>query len=116
MTRFERGHRPLSQVDVERMIASDIELLEEATNDYETALIEEAKAEAAYKRQWSRTFLAVSGARHVKEAAADDQCADENEARLIAAARAKALREHMWTIRTRLDSLRSLNANVRVQV
>lgn len=116
MANFDRGHRPLSQVEIERMIAADLELLESATSDYEQALIDEAKAESAYKRQWSRTFLNVSGARYVKEAAADDQCSDENEARLLAAAKAKALREHMWTIRTRLESLRSLNANVRVQV
>jgi hypothetical protein len=98
------------------MIASDIQLLEEATTDYSEALIEEAHAEAAYKKSWSRVFLSVSGARHVKEAAADDQCCDENERRLLACARSKALREHMWTIRARLDSLRSLNANVREQV
>lgn len=116
MVDYQRGQRPLTQVDVERMIASDIQLLEEATHDYEKALIEEAQAEAAYKKHWSRVFLAVSGARHVKEAAADDQCSDENERRLLAAAKAKALREHMWTIRARLDSLRSLNANVREQV
>ena len=116
MADYQRGHRPLTQVDVERMIASDIQLLEEATNDYEKALIEEAKAESEYKKRWSRVFLSVSGARHVKEAAADDQCSDENERRLISAAKAKALREHMWTIRARLDSLRSLNANVREQV
>lgn len=98
------------------MMAADVRLLESATRDYRDSLHDEAMADANYKRAWSRVFLAASGARYIKEAAADDQCADEYEAKLVSAARCKALKEYLWTIRARLDALRSLNTNIRAQV
>lgn len=113
---INRGNRhPLSQFEVEQMIAADIELLEEITDDYGDVLVEEAETDAAYKKRWARVFKTVSGTMALKEAQADDECSDEYRAKLVAAAKAKAMKEHLWTIRNRIEALRSLNTNVRAQ-
>jgi len=113
---YNRNGKPLSQVEVETMIGNDIELLEKATNAYEAALEREAHTVARYKRDYASAFLNAAGAKYIKEATADLECDTQLTERLVVEAEVKALREHLWTIRTRLEGLRSLNANIRVQV
>lgn len=113
---YNRNGKPLSQVEVETMIGNDIELLEKATNSYEAALEREARAVSKYKRDYASAFLNAGGAKYMKEATADLECDEQFTERAVAEAEVKALREHLWTIRTRLDGLRSLNTNIRAQV
>ena len=111
-----RGRRPLSQLEIERAIAEDLELLEECTEAYADAPKVEAMTSAAYKREFARALLRSNGPRHQQEAAATESSGEALEEFLNAEAESKALKERLWTIRNSLDALRSLNANVREQV
>ena len=113
----ERGHKPLNQVEIETMIARDVERLEIATYRYRELLGEEAKAKIKYKDSYNRAYLAKqAGTEKQKVASAELDCRDEYEEMELAAARAKAQREILGSIRSSLDAVRSLNANVRAQV
>lgn len=116
MVDYNRNVESLSQVDVERMIANDIQLLEDATNAYQKSLKEEARTAAIYKRDYASAFMNANGAKYVKEATADLECDEQLTAKLVAEAECKAIKEHLWTIRARIDALRSLNSNIRSQV
>lgn len=113
----QRGYRPLSQVDIERMIEDDMVQLEDATDEYTAILEQEARAEVAYKRAYNSAYLSrTEGTEKWKVAYAEQESAEELEAFRLAAAKAKAQKEVLWTIRARIDAIRSLNANVRAQV
>lgn len=111
-----RGNRPLSQVEIEEMIASDLEMLEEATEDYRVALEEEADAESDLSELVNRLYLSANGTVRDKEAYSKEQSADYLRKHLRAVAKSKGLREILRKIHTRIDALRSLNSNVRAQV
>lgn len=105
----------LTPHDIETRIAEDLDALEAATEAYKKLLIEEAKAEYEYKSYRHEVFLNTQGPVRVREAEAEYQAKDKLRAYLGRQAQAKGARELLTTIRTRLDALRSLNANVRPQ-
>ena len=116
MTR-ERGKRVLSQVDIEGMIVDDLDLLEEATEAYGDLLEAEARAESEYKRKFNRIYFQMEkGGHESRKIYAESQCEDERDAYKMAAALTAGQKEILWTIRGRIDAVRSLNANVRSQV
>lgn len=117
MVERPRGKRVLTQVDIEEMIVEDLELLEEATEAYADLLEKEAKAESEYKRKFHRVYFQMEkGGHEARKVYAESQCADERDAFRTAAAVAAGQKEVLWTIRGRIDAVRSLNANVRSQV
>lgn len=116
MTR-ERGKRVLTQVDIEGMIVDDLDLLEEATEAYAELLEKEADAEDIYKRKFNRIYFNMEkGGHEARKIYTESQCEDERRAYKMAAAVAAGQKEILWTIRGRIDAVRSLNANVRSQV
>lgn len=107
---------PISQVDVESEILRFMEMLETETESFETLAVDGAKKEAKYKSEWAKKYLAAKGSIKEREAWADYQMDEETLSYKIAEALVRAKREKLLSVRTALDSLRTLNANVRVQV
>lgn len=114
----ERGHRVLTQVEIEDMIVSDVELMEEATEVYGDLLEDEAKKENAYKRAYNSAYFTYGekGGHDIRRTYAEHEASTEREEYRIAQAEVAAQKEVLWTIRNRIDAIRSLNANVRSQV
>lgn len=112
---FQRG-RPISQVEVEEEILRLLEMLEEETEAFETLAEDAAKKEALYKANWAKEYLAAKGSIKEREAWADYKLSDDSYDFKISEALVKAKREKLTSLRTSVDALRTLNANVRAQV
>lgn len=112
---FQRG-RPISQVEVEEEILRLLEMLEEETEAFESLAEDAAKKEALYKANWAKEYLAAKGSIKEREAWADYKLSDESYDFKISEALVKAKREKLTSLRTSVDALRTLNANVRAQV
>jgi hypothetical protein len=69
-----------------------------------------------YKSNWAKEYLARSGSIKEREAWADYKLDDVNYEYKIAEALVKTKREALLSIRTSIDAMRTLNANVRIQV
>lgn len=107
----------LSQGEIENMIRDDVDLLAEATEAYGDLLEEEASAENAYKRAFNAAYFSMEkGGHDIRRTFADKEAEEEREAFRIKQALVAAQKEVLWTIRGRIDAVRSLNANVRAQV
>lgn len=91
-------------------------MLEEETEAFETLSIDAAKKEALYKSNWAKSYLSAKGSIKEREAWADYQMNDENYDYKISEGLVKAKRERLLSLRTSIDALRTLNANVRAQV
>lgn len=107
---------PISQVDIEHELMRLIQLLEEETEAFESLAEDSAKKEALYKANWAKEYLAAKGSIKEREAWADYKLADENFDYKIAEALVKSKREKLLSLRTSIDAMRTLNANVRAQV
>lgn len=90
--------------------------LESETEAFESLAVDAATKEAAHKRKWAATYLAGDGSIRNREAFADYETATLFEQFRVAESLVKAKRETLQFLRTSIDALRSLNANVRVQV
>jgi hypothetical protein len=93
-----------------------LQLLEEETEAFETLSMDAAKKEALYKSNWAKSYLSAKGSIKEREAWADYQMNDENYDHKISEGLVKAKRERLLSLRTSIDALRTLNANVRAQV
>lgn len=109
-------NKPISQVDIETEIMRLMDILEEETEAFETLAEDCAKKEALYKSNWAKEYLAAKGSIREREAWADYKLSDDSYDFKIAEALVKAKREKLTSLRTSLDALRTLNANVRTQV
>jgi hypothetical protein len=107
---------PITQVDVENGLLSLIEDLEEETEAFERLIEDAAKKEALYKTNWAKEYLSAKGSIKEREAWADYKLSDEVFDYKISEALVKAKREKLLSVRTSIDALRTLNANVRSQV
>lgn len=117
MTMNHPGRRsPISQVDVEEEIIRLLNLLEEEVEVFERLSEDAAKKEATFKAEWAKSYLANSGSIKEREAWADYQMADHAMNYKIAEALVKSKREKLSSLRTSIDALRTLNANVRSMV
>lgn len=121
----------LTQGEIEAAILATSDALEDLTRDHAVAADRAAQAEADYKLAYFRTFLAVKGqgvvladedgvpvrfpkpTEKVAEAYATTSAADLYVAYKLSAAAADAAKQALFTRRARLDSLRTLSANVR---
>jgi hypothetical protein len=107
---------PISQVQIEQDLLHLLDQLEEHTEAFETLAEDGAKKEARMKAEWAKEYLSAKGSIREREAWADYKLADQNFEHKIAEALVKAKREKLFSLRTSIDALRTLNANVRVQV
>jgi hypothetical protein len=107
---------PISQVEVEEEILRLLGELETETEVFETLAIDAAKKEARFKTEWAKAYLAANGSIKEREAWADYQIADTHMEWKIADALIKSKREKLGSVRSSIDALRTINANVRAQV
>lgn len=112
--------RPLIQAEVEQGILNLSNALEDSTEEYATLSDVAAEAEADFKLKMARAIIGMSASgikatAQEKQARADLQAAEELRAWKIAEARRQAAKEHLLSLRARLDALRSLSANIRAQ-
>ena len=107
---------PISQVEIESELLRLMELLENETEAFEMLAVDAAKKEALFKSNWAKEYLAAKGSIKEREAWADYKLSDEIFDFKISEALVKSKREKLTSLRTSIDALRTLNANVRVQV
>lgn len=108
--------KPISQVEVEHELLRLMDLLEQETEAFETLAEDAAKKEALYKSNWAKEYLSAKGSIKEREAWSDYKLSDEAYDYKISEALVKAKREKLTSLRTSIDALRTLNANVRTQV
>jgi DNA-binding transcriptional regulator WhiA len=111
-----RRTTPISQVDVEEEIIRLLNLLEAETEAFEALAEDSAKKEARYKAEWAKAYLSATGSIKEREAWSDYQMEKPALDYKIAEGLLKAKREKLTSLRTSIDALRTLNANVRSQV
>lgn len=109
-------NRAVTQVEIESEIIRLTALLEDETEKYADLIENYAKKDARHKSNWAKAYLAADGAVKQRESWADYEMADSLFEMKIAEALSKAKREKLTSLRTSLDSLRTLAANLRVQV
>ena len=108
--------QPISQVDIEHELMRLIESLEDETEVFEELAVSAAKKEARSKAAWAKEYLSAKGSIKERESWADYKLADEQFEYKISEALLKAKREKLLSLRTSIDAMRTLNANVRFQV
>ena len=111
-----RRSQPISQVDIENELIRLTDMLENETEIFEDLAQDAAKKEAQHKANWAKEYLSAKGSIKEREAWADYKMADLSYDYKIAEALVKAKRERLSSLRTSIDALRTLNANVRAQV
>lgn len=109
-------NKPISQIDVENGLLDLIDELEKETEAFERLAEDAAKKEALYKSNWAKEYLSAKGSIKEREAWADYKLSDEIFDYKISEGLMKAKREKLLSLRTSIDALRTLNANVRAQV
>ena len=109
-------NKPISQVDIENELVRLMDMLEEETEAFETLAVDCAKKEALYKSNWAKEYLSAKGSIREREAWSDYKLSDESYDYKIAEALVKSKREKLTSLRTSIDALRTLNANVRTLV
>jgi hypothetical protein len=107
---------PISQVDIENELMRLLDLLEQETEAFELLAVDTAKKEAVYKSNWAKEYLSAKGSIKEREAWADYKLDDASYDYKISESLLKAKREKLLSLRTSIDAMRTLNANVRVQV
>lgn len=112
----KRRSQPISQVDIENELLRLTDMLEEETEVFEDLAQDAAKREAQHKANWAKEYLSAKGSIKEREAWADYKMADIAYDYKIAEALVKAKRERLSSLRTSIDAMRTLNANVRAQV
>lgn len=108
--------RPISQVEIEEEIMRLTDLLESETESFEKLAIDSAVKESNYKASWAKEYLGAKGSIKEREAWADYKLEDLAMQYKISEALVKSKREKLHSLRTSIDALRTLAANVRAQV
>ena len=108
---------PLTQIRIESEIARLSALLESTTDELAGRMEDAAAREVAWKVAEAGALLkSEQKSAELRKADALIHCRKEYGEHLSADALRDALSEKCRTVRAQLDALRSLNANVRVQV
>jgi hypothetical protein len=113
---YGRRTQPISQVEIEGELLRLTDMLEEETEAFERLAEDSARKDASHKSSWAKEYLSAKGSIKEREAWADYKLADLSYEHKIADALMRAKREKLSSLRTSIDALRTLNANVRVQV
>ena len=106
---------PISQVGVEQEILRLTDMLENETENFETLAQDAAVKEANLKSSWAKEYLSAKGSIKEREAWADYKLQDPLMQHKISEALVKSKREKLHSLRTSIDALRTLAANVRAQ-
>jgi hypothetical protein len=93
-----------------------MDILEKETEAFEALAEDCAKKEALHKSNWAKEYLSAKGSIKEREAWADYKLSETDFDYKIAEALVKSKREKLLSLRTSIDALRTLNANVRAQV
>jgi hypothetical protein len=114
------NRRLLTQGDIEHNIIALSDQLEEQTYLYEQVSDDAAEAEADYKLANAQAMIriAASGIKTTvqdRQARVDVECNEQFRVWKIAEARRQSCKEHLLSLRARMDAQRSLAANVRHQ-
>jgi hypothetical protein len=112
----QRRNKPISQVEIEEEIMRLMDILEEETEVFERLAEDAAKKEAIHKANWAKEYLGGKGPIKEREAWADYKLEASSYDWKISEALVRAKREKLTSLRTSLDALRTLAANVRHQV
>ena len=107
---------PITQGQIEEELMRLLSILEQETEEFEVLAQRAAETEASHKGLWAKKYLSSTGSIRTREAEADFALSDSMYAYKIAEALMKAKREKLLSLRTSVDALRTLNANVRAQV
>jgi spore coat polysaccharide biosynthesis protein SpsF (cytidylyltransferase family) len=107
---------PISQVEIEQELIRLMNKLESETEQFETVAMDMAKKEALYKSNWAKEYISAKGSIKEREAWADYKLDQQLFEYKCAEALVKAKREVLLSIRSSIDAIRTLNANVRTQV
>ena len=107
---------PISQIDIEQELLRLMDMLEEETKQFDSLSMDMAKKEALYKANWAREYLSAKGSIKEREAWADYKLDQEYFEYKCAEALVKSKREKLLSVRSSMDAIRTLNANVRNQV
>lgn len=107
---------PISQVEIEQELIRLVERLEKETEAFEVLALDSSKKEALYKSNWAKEYLSAKGSIKEREAWADYKMDQQNFEYKCAEALVKSKRESLMSLRTSIDAIRTLNANVRTQV
>lgn len=107
---------PISQIEVEQEIIRLVGMLEDNTETFETLAVDAANKEAIYKSSWAKEYLSAKGSIKEREAWADYKLEQQIFDYKISEALVKSKREKLHSLRTSIDALRTLAANVRAQV
>jgi hypothetical protein len=111
----------LTQGDIESAILALSDALDDETHRYADLADEAAEAEADYKIKHARATVGYATSDGPKMTAAqiaarvELHAADELRRYKLADARRQATREALMSLRSRLDAMRTLSANVRAQ-
>jgi hypothetical protein len=107
-----------SQADIEERILRMSDTLEEQVELYAELITLRAEAEADYRYKQSRALLDQTGKTTVarSEAMAHLKASKEYREFRILEAREKATQAHMTALRSQLEALRTVAANVRASV
>lgn len=108
-------YKPISQVEIEKELIRLTQLLEVETDEFAVVAEDHAKKEARYKKSWAMTYLSKEGSVKERESWSDYENADDLFDVKVADALMRAKREKMHALRTSIDALRTLAANVRNQ-
>lgn len=112
---FERSS-PISQVEIEQELLRLLGLLEQETEAFEKIAEDNAKKDALLKANWAKEYLSAKGSIKERESWADYKTSEIDYDAKIAEGLLRAKREKLSSLRTSIDALRTLNANVRAQV
>ena len=113
---MNRRTEPISQVEIESELLRLTDMLEEETEAFEQLAVDSAKKDALHKSNWAKEYLSAKGSIKEREAWADYKLEESCYMYKIAEALLKSKREKLLSLRTSIDALRTLNANVRAKV
>lgn len=105
---------PMYQVNIEEKLLQLGERLETEVQFYSDLTVERAEAESEYKRQYHRVIVRMSdGTVAQKESMAHLKAANAYHAWKLSEAQEKATQQKLIAIRTQIESIRTISANVR---
>lgn len=106
---------PLDQYGIESEIIRFVQMLEEETENYAIVARDHAKKEAIHKTEWAKAYMSATGPVAERTAWSDYKTKDTLFDMKLADALMRAKREKLNSVRTNIDALRTLSANVRAQ-
>lgn len=107
---------PVSQVHIESEILRLSRRAEQVTHQLARAAQEAAEADVAYKVAHAKAYLRAEGPQRIRDAAATVETEDLYRTRRNAEAVLLAAQEAGRNVRAQLDSLRSVNSNLRAAI